>query len=238
VRILIVEDDEAVGGVLQDFLRDLGHEPEPVPTAEEALLRLEDRRPDLVLLDFRLPGMSGFDFLRLPLVRGARVPIVVVSGMATEDQARECLRQGALDFLPKPVPFAQLQRLLECFEALALVEKAEAARQPVEPRRSPRARVAFPVRVRQPAGREWETTSVDLGVEAMKVQAAEGPRPGSTATLSFVVPDDHERLEIDSLLTRVDLDGYVFHFLNLADDHLERLRRCVARLTAGPRRPP
>ena len=238
MRVLIVEDDEAVGGVLQDFLRDLGHEPELVPTAEEALPRFEDSRPDLVLLDFRLPGMSGLDFLRLPLVRDARMPIIVVSGIATEGEARECLRQGALDFLPKPVPFAQLQRLLECFEPQALVEKAEAARQPVEPRRSPRARVAFPVRVRQPAGGEWETTSVDLSVEAMKVRSTVAARPGSTVALSFESPGGDERVEAGALLIRVDLDGYVFHFLNLADDHLEHLRRFVARLTAVPRRPP
>ena len=120
MRVLIVEDEEAVGMVLQDFLRELDHEAEVVPSAEEALPRVHDRRPDLVLLDFRLPGMSGLDFLRLSQVRDSRVPIIVISGVTTEQQAQECLRLGALDFAQKPIPFAHLQRLVETVELRAL----------------------------------------------------------------------------------------------------------------------
>ena len=57
--------------------------------------------------------MSGLEFLQLPLVRDARVPIIVISGVTTEEQAQECLRLGALDFTQKPIPFAYLQSLVE-----------------------------------------------------------------------------------------------------------------------------
>ena len=120
MRVLIVEDEEAVGMVLQDFLREFDHEAELVPSAEEALPRLQQRRPDLVLLDYRLPGMSGLDFLRLPLVRDTRVPIIVISGVTTEEQALECLRMGAIDFARKPVPLAHLQTLVETVALRAL----------------------------------------------------------------------------------------------------------------------
>jgi len=56
MRVLIVEDDRSVGSVLQDFLLELGHESELVLSAEGALDRLDQNRPDLILLDFRLPG--------------------------------------------------------------------------------------------------------------------------------------------------------------------------------------
>lgn len=236
MRVLIVEDEQAVGMVLQDFLRELDHEAELVPSAEDALPRLQHRRPDLVLLDFRLPGMSGLDFLQLPPVRDSRVPIIVISGVTTEQQAQECLRLGALDFAQKPIPLAYLQTLVESVELQAAAQKAEPAWRPVERRRSPRAQVALPVRVRQLDRGESETTSVDLNVEAMKVRAAEERRPEPTVTLSFVVPDGDEPLEIDSVLIRVDLHGCVFHFLNLTDGQFERLRRLVYRLP--PRRPP
>ena len=230
MRVLIVEDEQAVGMVLQDFLRELDHEAELVPSAEDALPRLQHRRPDLVLLDFRLPGMSGLDFLQLPPVRDSRVPIIVISGVTTEQQAQECLRLGALDFAQKPIPFAYLQTLVESVELQAAAQKAEPAWRPVERRRSPRAQVALPVRIRQLDRGESETTSVDLNVEAMKVRAAEERRPGPTVTLSFVVPDGDEPLEIDSLLIRVDLHGCVFSFLNLTDSQFERLSRLVDRL--------
>src|SRR5438034_1227641 len=56
MRVLIVEDDGAVGELLQIFVRGLGHETELVSSAEAALQRLRAPRPDLVLLDLRLPG--------------------------------------------------------------------------------------------------------------------------------------------------------------------------------------
>ena len=230
MRVLIVEDEQAVGMVLQDFLRELDHEAEVVPSAEEALPRVQHRRPDLVLLDFRLPGMSGLDFLQLSQVRDSRVPIIVISGVTTEHQAQECLRLGALEFAQKPIPFAHLQRLVESVELQAAVQKAEPAWRPVERRRSPRVRFTLPVRVRELDRGEWETMSVDLNVEAMKVRAAEVRHPEPTVTLSFVAPDGDERLEIDSLLIRVDRHGCVFSFLNLTDGQSERLRRLVDRL--------
>ncbi len=238
MRVLIVEDDAVVGEVLQDFLSGLGHEPELVPSAEEALLRLQQRRPpELVLLDFRLPRMSGLDFLKLPLVRDSRIPIIVVSGIATEDEAGECLRRGAVDFVAKPIPFDHLQRLVEVLEPQVRVETVAPAGHPVERRQAPRARVALPVEIRPDSERGWATTSVDLSVEGMKVRAGPVPRPGPTARLSFVAPDDDDRLEIDSVLIRVDLDGYVFYFLNLTEAHFERLRRLVVRLAARQRAP-
>src|SRR2546426_1949357 len=94
MRVLIVEDDRSVGSVLQDFLLELGHESELVLSAEGALDRLDQNRPDLILLDFRLPGMNGLDFLQRPRVRDSRIPVIVVSGIASELQAEACLRLG------------------------------------------------------------------------------------------------------------------------------------------------
>src|SRR5439155_735702 len=87
LRVMIVEDEEAVRDVFRDFLAGLGHESIPVATAEDALEKLVSEQPDTILLDIRLPGMSGLDFLELPAVQESGVPIVAVSGVATEAQA-------------------------------------------------------------------------------------------------------------------------------------------------------
>jgi len=233
VRVLIVEDNADIGGLLVDFARELGHAADLAPSAEAALTRLRAERPDLVLLDLRLPGMSGLDFLQLRPVRDSRVPIVVISGIATEGDAQECLRLGALDFLPKPIPFDRLRQILEVFEPLALTQTVAVAGRPAERRRAPRVRVQLPVQVSEYGSVDWLTTSVDLSPSGMKVRPL-WAAPESAVRLSVTLPDDGERLEIVSVLIRVDLDGYAFYFTNLTGPQLERLTRLINRLSAQP----
>lgn len=233
MRVLVVEDDAIVGEVLRDLCIELGHEAETAGSAEDALVRVQRDRPDLILLDFRLPGMSGLDFLRLPWVRNAGIPIIVVSGIASDREADECLALGAARFLAKPVPLEQLQRLLRIFDRPA--GPSGPAVRPVERRREMRARVALPVRIHEEGGAEWETTSVDLTTQAMKVRATgSSHRPTTTVELEFDPPGEDRRVRVLSLLIRVDLDGYVFYFLNLSEEHFEQLSQLVRRLTVYP----
>jgi len=80
-------------------------------------------RPDAIIVDVNLPGMSGIEFLQLRPIRESGVPVVAVSGVATESQARECLRLGAVDFVGKPLPFERLQEVLTYLEPHALDRK-------------------------------------------------------------------------------------------------------------------
>src|SRR5207249_11992640 len=67
----------------------------------------------------------------------------------------------------------------------------------------------------------------------IKVRSAGQARPVATVELSFTPPGDGERFEVASLLVRVDMDGYVFHFANLTQDQLERLTLLVRRLASS-----
>src|SRR5881409_4200154 len=146
MRVLVVEDQIDLGDVFRDFLLELGHQPVVVHTAEAALSRLASDRPDVILLDVQLPGMSGLDFLQLRPVRALGVPIVAVSGVVSETQARECLRLGASDFMGKPVKLERLNEVLTFLEPHAMSRVAELERRP-EKRRSSRVRLAIPVRL-------------------------------------------------------------------------------------------
>ena len=84
MRVLVIDDDQAVCEVFGEFLHEIGHDPVITHTAETALDTLRAERPDAVLLDVCLPGMSGLDFMKLEAVRDLRVPILVISGRATE----------------------------------------------------------------------------------------------------------------------------------------------------------
>jgi DNA-binding response OmpR family regulator len=238
MRILIVEGEQILGDALRDLCDEFGHRAATVRSAEEALAWLQGDRPDLIVLDVRLPGMSGVDFLRLPLVRSTRIPIIVVSGSATESQARECLELGAVNVLPKPLPFDQLRRLLGWFERPARPRPPDVPEgASVERRRVPRARVALPIKVAESDDTRWETTSVDLSNQAVKVRSAGTARPGPTVEITFATPGEADPVRAVSLLIRVDADGWVFYFLNLTEDHFERLTYLVHRLTASQRIP-
>lgn len=236
MRVLIVEDDRAVGSVLRDLLEELGHQSDLVLTAEAGLDWLQRERPDLILLDFRLPGMSGLDFLQHPQVRESRIPVVVVSGIASEVQAEECLRVGALEFVHKPIAFEHLERILTSLAARGRTGDVERPGRFGERRRALRARVTLPVRIRDREGAAIETLSVDLSARGVKLRSAGPALPVATVELAFTPPGTDERFEIPSLLVRVDIDGYVFHFANLTEAQLERLTLLVRRLAASPRR--
>src|SRR4030095_3612705 len=96
MRILVVEDDERLAEIFRDFIAELGYQPIVVGSAEAALEALTSARPDTILLDVSLPGMSGVEFLNLPAERDSEVPIVVVSGVATELEGRARLSLSAL----------------------------------------------------------------------------------------------------------------------------------------------
>src|SRR2546429_824270 len=158
MRVLVVEDEPDLGDVFRDFLLELGHQPLVVRSAEAALGKLHTERPDAIILDVHLPGMSGLDFLQLRLVRELGVPIVAVSGVATESQARECLHLGAADFVGKPIPLDRLSEVLTFIEPHAL-SRVAARGAPPDRRHSSRAHLSLPIRVFEYGGtREPRTT--------------------------------------------------------------------------------
>ncbi len=116
-RVLVVEDDEALRGLLLQEVEDRGLISRGAGSAEEARELLEDWPADVVVTDIRLPGASGRDLLRW----GAALPdgpdFLLITGFGTVRDAVECLRAGASDFLTKPLDLdhlnAALERILE-----------------------------------------------------------------------------------------------------------------------------
>ena len=228
MRVLVVEDEPDLGDVFRDFLLELGHQPLVVRSAEAALGQLETERPDAIILDVHLPGMSGLDFLQLRPVKALGVPIVAVSGVVTESQARECLQLGAVDFVGKPVPLDRLNEVLTYLEPLAMSRLAERAPRE-DRRRRPRAPFALPVRVIEYSGAEHQATTIELGVAGMKARLPASLAPRSVVKLAFTPPDGGPALSVMALVMRVDPDGHAFAFVNLSEPETERIRGLVER---------
>ena len=231
MRVLVVEDEENLGAVFRDFLFELGHHADVVRSAEAALAHLGAERPDAIILDINLPGMSGTDFLRLRPVREAGLPIVAVSGVVTENQARECLRLGALDFVGKPVPLDRLHEVLTYLEPHALSRQREQAATRAERRRGPRSRVGLPVRIVEYRGTAWAGTCLELGPAGMKLRTEAPLARGAAVKLAFAPPDNGGPIEAIALVARVEADGVVaFTFAHLPASEAERLDVFVRRL--------
>jgi CheY-like chemotaxis protein len=228
MRVLVVEDEADVGATFVDFLLELGHRPLLVRSAEAAMVTLDRERPDAIILDMHLPGMSGLDFLQLRPIRESGIPIVAVSGVATESQARECLRLGALDFVAKPASLDRLKEVLAYLEPHAGERRAAADRQRPNRRRSGRAVIRLPVRVVEYGGREWETSSVDVSPFGIKVRAVAGVVPPPAVKLTIVPEMGEPPLRLMALLVRSDTDGHSFHFLNVTEREFRRLATVAA----------
>jgi CheY-like chemotaxis protein len=229
MRVLVVEDEVPLGEVFRDFLAELGHDAIIVRSAEAALGTLEVQRPDAIILDINLPGMSGLDFLQLRPVRDAALPIVAISGVATESQARECLRLGALDFVGKPVPLDRLNQVLTYLEPHALTRRrSESARH--ERRRGLRAPTGFRVRIVEYKGTAWDGVCTELSATGMRVRSSALLVEGAAVKLLFTPPDGASPVEVISLVVRVDRDGAAFSFVHLANSEARRLSDIVQRL--------
>jgi DNA-binding response OmpR family regulator len=220
MRILIVEDEVELGAVFRDYIVSRGHQAEVVGTAEAALDRLRTTRPHAILLDMRLPGMSGLEFMRLQVVRESGVPVIVVSGHATESQARECLRLGALEFLAKPVTLDVLGTVLEHAEVFTAADD----RRPRERRAAGRVAVSLPARVVTEKGTVATGRVVELSATGLRARLDSGLRVGAAVRVTITLPDGGAPLEIIALVVRTDRDGgAAMWFLDLAAGEAERL---------------
>ncbi|MDO4356079.1 MAG: response regulator transcription factor [Clostridia bacterium] len=107
--IAIVDDDPTIGNLLEELLTGAGHRVLRAWSGTEALLLLSQTRPDLVLLDLMLPGLSGEEVL--PRLRG--VPVIVVSARAGIDDKVNLLLGGAADYITKPFDVRELLARVE-----------------------------------------------------------------------------------------------------------------------------
>ena len=102
--ILIVDDDAAIGDMEQEVLEQAGYAVLRAYSGTEALLLLKAGRPDLILLDLMLPGLSGEEVL--PRIQG--IPVIVVSAKAAVQDKVALLLGGAADYLTKPFDTKEL----------------------------------------------------------------------------------------------------------------------------------
>ena len=141
--ILYVDDEPAIGLILQDSLERMGHQAVGAANVPEALGVLERGEVDLIISDFRMPGVSGLDFLELLREQGRDVPLIMLTGHATIEHAVAAIKAGAADYITKPLQPAQLEHAVtQALELARLKRENDALRREVMEIRAEREIVA------------------------------------------------------------------------------------------------
>src|SRR3954466_2832059 len=107
-RILIVDDDPGQRSLLDSFLRTQGFETLPVSSGESALEVLRSEPVSMMISDVRMPGMTGLETLRRARQEHAVLPVLLVTAYADIREAVGAMRDGALNYLAKPIDLDEL----------------------------------------------------------------------------------------------------------------------------------
>lgn len=108
-RVLIVDDQESMREMLADLLDMMGHEPESVEGASQALVRLQTTDIDLVITDLNMPEMDGMELMKRIKEKTPKMPVIVITGYGTFHTEKQVLSNGADGYIPKPCTINRVQ---------------------------------------------------------------------------------------------------------------------------------
>ena len=106
--VCIVDDDASLRRSLRNLLMSVGFRVETFQSAELFLESAHRENPGCVVLDLRMPGMSGLDLLRQLAASGSRIPVIILTAHGDDETRRQSLQAGAVAFLEKPFQSAAL----------------------------------------------------------------------------------------------------------------------------------
>jgi DNA-binding NtrC family response regulator len=138
VRILVVDDEQGLCAGIQEALRREGYVVDAMTDAPAALKLAEERLYNLVISDMKMPGLSGLELLTRVRARSTDTLFILMTAYGTVENAVEAMKQGAYDYLPKPLDMRRLRALVEkALEFQAIVAENHELRQRLESRSEP-----------------------------------------------------------------------------------------------------
>ncbi len=170
-QVFIIDDDEAVRDAMVLLMQSVGLQALAYPDAKAFLDAAHDEHPACLILDVRMPGMSGLQLAREAQVRRQAWPIIFVTGHGDVPMAVEAMREGAFDFLQKPFREETLiQRVQRAIEQDHNDQVAASEREEIEERvkdLTPREREILQ---RIVDGESNKVIAIELGISARTVE--------------------------------------------------------------------
>lgn len=111
-KVLVIDDQVGIRALLSEVFTVLGFEVIEAGNGNEGLEVMDKRKPDIILLDMKMPGLSGIETLRLIRARNHHVPIILVTAYQENDMMSEAERLGVTARLVKPFDIEELQRIV------------------------------------------------------------------------------------------------------------------------------
>ena len=112
LRIMVIDDENIVGKRLKPALEKQGDLVETFEDGRKALQRFDEQPFDVVVTDIRMDEIDGIEILEQILARAARTKVIIITGYATVEVAREALSKGAFDFIAKPFKPDELRAVI------------------------------------------------------------------------------------------------------------------------------
>jgi DNA-binding NtrC family response regulator len=113
LKIMVIDDENIVGKRLKPALEKTGDIVETFEDGEKALARFDEDLFDIVVTDIRMEKIDGIEILEHILATSGRTKVIIITGYATLEIAREALSKGAFDFIAKPFKPADLRAIIE-----------------------------------------------------------------------------------------------------------------------------
>jgi len=115
-HVLLVDDDEDLMEIVSERLKNRGMDVDTVGNAEEAFLWMAEKHYDAIILDFLMPGMDGFETIRIIRKQQPGIRIILVTGQMLADDGLKAIRMGADVVLEKPADLEVLAKSIRPFE--------------------------------------------------------------------------------------------------------------------------
>src|SRR6266513_753234 len=148
--ILCLDDEPAIGLILQDTLERAGHTTVPAHNVPLALQALKNGTVDLIISDYRMPGLTGLEFLALLRQEGYETPLIMLTGYGSIEHAVSAIKAGAIDYITKPVRPEQLELAVnQALEVVRLRRENERLRREVMEFRNERQIIGDSVAIRR-----------------------------------------------------------------------------------------
>jgi DNA-binding NtrC family response regulator len=111
--ILVVDDEPIVRESIRDWLRDAGYKVITAETGEEAIKLLGKHEISILVIDVRLPGRTGISVLKDVKAQKPEIKSIVITAYPSEELSEEAKKQGAVDYLVKPINPDDLEKLIK-----------------------------------------------------------------------------------------------------------------------------